>query len=248
MFDVEMNSTETNSKASTQKPENGFLNLFFNILIPVLILNRGSKFIGPLPALIIALMFPLGYGIYDLIKRRKMNAFSVLGLLNVGITGTLAVLGLHGIWFSVKEAAFPLLVGCFVLGSAFTRKPFIETLFLNPAMMDVEKIFSNLQTKNTEAEFHAHMKRSTIWLSLSFVFSATLNFILAQRIFLPIDSSLPADQQSILLNEQIAQMTTWSMAVIMVPSVLFLLLIFGYLLKGIRNYTGMTTDEIILQK
>ena len=227
------------------KQENGFLNLIFNILLPVLILNKVSKFIGPFPALLLALAFPLGYGAYDLIQRKKVNAFSVLGLLNVLFTGGLALMGLNGFWFAVKEAAFPCLVGLFVLGSAFTKRPFIETLFLNPALMKVDLLEERLKEKDKKAEFHAHMKKATLLLSLSFAFSAVLNFVLAKRIFINIDPTLTPEAQSIILNEQIAQMTTWSMAVIMVPSIIFLIAIFLYLLKGIKNYAGLSTEELL---
>lgn len=233
------------SQAPASKPENGFMNLIFNILLPVLILNKGSKFVGPLWALVIALAFPLGYGAYDLIKRRKFNAFSALGLLNVLFTGGLALMGLNGFWFAVKEAAFPTLVGAFVLGSAFTKKPFIETLFLNPALMKVELLEERLQEKNKKQEFHDHMKKATLWLSLSFVFSAICNFVLAKRIFLDIDPALSPEAQSVILNEQIAKMTTWSMAIIMVPSIIFLIGIFWYLMKGIKDHAGLSTEELL---
>lgn len=229
----------------TPQKENAFLNLIFNILLPVLILNRLSKFIGPLNALILALAFPLAYGAYDLIKRKKMNAFSVLGLLNVLLTGGLAVLGLSGFWFAVKEAAFPALVGIFVLGSAFTKRPFIETLFLNPAMMKLDLLEQRLQEHGKQQEFHLHLKNATIWLSLSFAFSALLNFILARRIFTHIDPTLSAEAQSLALNDQIAQMTTWSMAVIMVPSMIFLMGVFWYLMRGIKKHAGISMEELI---
>jgi hypothetical protein len=167
---------------------------------------------------------------------------------NVSVTGSLALYGLHGFWFAVKEAAFPGLIGLFVLGSAFTRKPFIETLLMNPTIMDTGLIQQKLTASSNTENFHMHMRKATVGLTLSFVFSAVCNFILARRIFLPIDSALEAAQQSILLNEQIAKMTTWAMVVVMVPSVIFLLGIFWYLLKGIKKFTGLTTDEIILQK
>lgn len=233
------------SKQSAPQQENAFLNLIFNILLPVLILNKASKFIGPLAALALALAFPLAYGGWDLIKRRKVNAFSVLGLLNVLFTGGLALMGLNGFWFAVKEAAFPTLVGAFVLGSAFTKKPFIETLFLNPALMKVDLLEERLQERSKTQDFHAHMKKATLWLSLSFVFSAILNFVLARRIFINIDPGLSPEAQSTILNEQIAQMTTWSMAVIMVPSIIFLIGIFWYLMKGIKDYSGLSTEELL---
>lgn len=232
---------------SKQEPpkENGLLNIIFNIVLPVLILNKLSKFIGPFWALILALAFPLGYGAYDLIKRKKFNAFSALGLLNVLLTGGLALLGLNGFWFAVKEAAFPALVGLFVMGSAFTKKPFIETLFLNPALMKVDLLEERLKANGKQKDFHDHMKKATIWLSLSFAFSAVCNFVLARKIFTEIDPTLSTDAQSTLLNEQIAQMTTWSMAIIMVPSMLFLLGIFWYLMRGIKQHSGLSTEELL---
>lgn len=227
------------------KPENSWLNLIFNIILPVLILNKLTKFLGPLNALLLALAFPLAYGAYDLWKRKKVNAFSALGLLNVSLTGGLALMGIHGFWFALKEAAFPTLVGLFVLGSAFTKKPFIEAIFLNPTIMKVDLLEEKLKEHNKQTEFHAHLRKATMWLSLSFVFSAICNFILARGIFTHIDPALSAEAQSVMLNEQIAKMTTWSMAIIMVPSMLFLLGIFWYLMRGVKEYSGLTTDELM---
>jgi len=228
--------------------ENGFLNILFNILIPILILNKASKVIGPFWALVIALAFPLGYGIYDLIKRKKTNPLSILGLLNVGLTGGLALAGIHGIWFAVKEAAFPALVGLFVLGSAFTKKPFVESLFLNPSVMNVDLLETRLKEHGKQKEFHEHLRKATMLLSLSFAFSAIVNFVLAVRIFVDIDASLPADNQSLILNEQIAQMTTWSMAVIMVPSIIFLMGILWYIMRGIHTNAGLKMDDLMVEK
>lgn len=232
---------------STQemKQENSWMNLIFNIILPVLILNKLTKYLGPLNALLLALAFPLCYGIYDLIKRKKVNAFSALGLINVSVTGGLALLGIHGFWFAVKEAAFPTLVGLFVFGSAFSKKPFIESIFLNPGVMKVDLLEEKLKLHDKQGEFHQHLRKATMWLSLSFVFSAVCNFLLARHIFTNINADLTSEAKSILLNEQIAKMTTWSMTIIMVPSILFLLGIFWYLMRGVKEYSGLTTDDLM---
>ncbi len=231
-----------------QKPENALLNIAFNIAIPILILNKGSKSLGSFWALVIALAFPLSYGIYDHIARKKTNAISVLGLINVGITGSLALFKLHGMWFAVKEAAFPLLVGAFVFGSAFTKNPFISTLFLNPQFIDVSLLKSRLFERKAESEFTELLKKSTLWISLSFVFSATCNFMLAVRIFEPISEALDSEAQALVLNEQIARMTTWSMAVIVLPCVVFMVAIFMYLSKGMQRLSGLTEDDLLAKK
>ena len=226
-------------------PENGIFNLIFNIFLPIMVLKYLSERLGALPALILALVFPVGYGLYDGFKRKKANVFSILGMTNVLLTGGLAVLGLGGIWFSIKEAAFPALVGLFVLASAFSQKPFIKTLFVNPQLINIDLLMDRLKLKQKETEFAQLMKISTVWLSFSFFLSAVLNFALSVRIFLPLDPGLDSDAQSVALNHQIADMTKWAMVVILIPSMLFLFLIFWRLLKKLSALSGLTTEEIL---
>ncbi len=230
---------------SQPKPENGLLNLVFNILIPVLLLNKASAKIGSLPALLIALAFPLGYGIYDLIKRKKWNPLSILGFLNVFVTGGLAVLGLGGIWFSVKEAFFPFLIGLFVWWSSYRDNPFVKSFLLNSHALNVDVIDEKLKAHQKESEFLRHLQFSTRLLACSFFLSAILNFTLAQRVFLPLADSLTPEERSLALNHQIADMTTWSYVVIVLPSMIFLIGILWHLLKGIRHLTGLQTDQIL---
>jgi hypothetical protein len=227
------------------KQENAILNLLFNIAIPVMILNKASAKIGALNALIIALAFPLVYGLLDLYRKKKWNPFSLLGFTNVLVTGSLAVAGLGGIWFSIKEAFFPLLIGIFVWISSIRGKPFIKTFLLNPHTMQLDVIEEKLKEKQKEPEFHRHLQFSTKLLACSFFLSAILNFILAERIFLPLDATLDAEGKSQALNLQIAEMTTYSSFVIVVPSIVFLMFILWHLLKGIRELTGLQTDQIL---
>lgn len=230
---------------SPAKSENALLNLFFNILIPIFVLNKGSDPLGPLPALGLALLFPLGYGIYDLLRRRKVNAFSIIGLLNVSLTGGLAVSGLGGFWFAVKEAVFPLIIGVFVAGSAFTKKPLIQSLVINPQAMKWELIEQRLHELHREHDFLQLIRRATLLLAGSFLVSAILNFVLANRIFLPIDPLLTDVEKGQILNAQIAEMTGLSFVVIMLPSILMLIGIMIYLFRGITKTTGLTLQEMI---
>ncbi len=230
---------------SQPKQENGLLNLIFNILIPVLILNKGSARLGSGWALVIALAFPLGFGLFDLYRKRKWNPFSILGFTNVLVTGSLAVMGLGGLWFSVKEAFFPFLIGFFIWLSSLKEKPFIQSFLLNAHTMNVETIQEKLKANQKEAEFLKHLQLSTKLLACSFFLSAILNFTLAQRVFLPLDPNLDSEARAIALNHQIAQMTTWSALVIVLPSMIFLIGILWHLLRGIRDLTGLQTEEIL---
>lgn len=227
------------------KQENQFQSLLFNIVIPVLILNKGSNYLGTTYALLIALAFPITYGLYDWYQRRKTNVISILGLLNVGLTGGLALSGLTGIWFAVKEAAFPALIGLFVLGSAFTKKPFISSVFLNEQFVRVQIIEAKVSEFGKQLEMEKLLKLSTILLSLSFALSAYLNFALAQYVFKPIDQASP--QAAEILNQQIAQMTSWSFVVIMIPTITFLSAVYWYFMTRLSKITGLSHSTIFKQ-
>jgi hypothetical protein len=218
--------------------ENGLLSLLCNLILPIFILNRLSLKLGPTLAVVLALLFPLFYGSYYLIKNRKVNPISILGLLNVAVTGGFALSGLTGMWFAVKEAAFPALIGVFVLGSSWTKRPFMSMLLLNPQIMQTEKLEQSLRERAAEHEFYQLLQLGTRWLSASFFLSSLVNFILAVRIFSDIDATLQEAQRSVVLNEQIAQMTWSSALVIVLPSMIFMTLLMLYLLKRLEKITG----------
>lgn len=234
--------------SQTQKPpSHGLVSIACNVIIPVMILNKLSSHLGALSALLLALSFPFGFGIYDFYKDKKLNPLSLLGFLNVSVTGSLAVLGLGGIWFCLKEAFFPFLIGVFVLISAFKKSPFVRTLFLNPQLLHLDKVEAILAERNKGLEFESHVKKSTILLSGSFFLSAALNFGLSLRIFKELDPSMSAEAKSLMLNSQIAEMTQWSFLVIMLPSMIFLIFILWYMMHGIRQLTNLKMEEILKQ-
>jgi hypothetical protein len=224
---------------------NGLQQVIFGILLPVLILNKGSHYTTPLIALLVALCFPIGLGIFEFVKHKKTSFISLLGLLNILVTGTLAVLNLGGIWFSIKEAAFPLLIGAFVFISSFTKSPFFGSLILNPAIMDIEKVQGRISEKNNHLDFAKLLKNCNFVVSGSFLISALLNFIIAKEVFIPIETGLTSDSQKQILNEQIAQMTYKAMISVAIPSFIIILILFYYFMAQLRKLTDLTLEEII---
>lgn len=229
-----------------QKQQNSFSHILFNILIPVIILNKGHKYgMDAKMAVVVALSFPLFFSIKSLVKEKKVDFVSLLGLLNVLISGVLTLLTLGGIWFAVKEAAFPLLIGAFVFASSFTKSPFFQTLFLNPTTFHTDKVEERLDSEVKRKDFDVLMRHLTKLLSISFLLSAALNFFLAIYIFTPLADTLSEPQKQEALNEQLSQMTLYSMVVILVPSMIFLASLIFYAFKKIHGITGLTTDELL---
>jgi hypothetical protein len=167
-------SQHSTSESSTPgnpapKKENMFLNLGFNILLPILILNKGRGWLGAylephfenvaVPILLIALAFPIAYFVYDYFKRQKYNFLSILGLISVLLTGGIGILNIQTEWFAVKEAAIPALIGIAVVISLRTPYPLIRTLLYSPEIMDVAKVQAALKENDSVAAFEKLLEK-----------------------------------------------------------------------------------------
>ncbi len=226
-------------------PDNPLLSLVINILLPVLILIKGARFLDPQPLLALALCFPLVYGVQDYIRRRHKNYVSLMGVVHVLLTGSLAILKLNGIWFAIKDASLPLILGVLVLGSAWTLNPAAKLLFCNPHVLNMALIDERLSQYNKGTEFSASLKRTTLWLSLSFFFSAVANFFLAYRIFEAIDPALSQDETMRILNTQIAHMAWVGTLVIALPLMVFSSILIYVFLKRLSRLVDVPIDALM---
>ncbi len=229
-------------KAATHKPR-PFVDLLVSILIPSVILMKfsGENDLGASGALILALAFPLGWGLFELLKYKKFNFIALLGLIGVLLTGGIGLLELDTQWLAVKEAAIPGLIGIAVLVSTRTRYPLIRTLLYNPAVLDVEKIKQKLTEHGTTAAFEARLLFATYLLGGTFFFSATMNYILARWIVVS-----PAG--SAAFNEELGRLTLLSYPVIAIPSMIMMLTLFYYLWRTIHSLTGLALGEVLASK
>lgn len=239
----------SNSENSTPpKRENTFLNLGFNILLPILILKKGKDWLGgylephfenvAVGVLLIAIAFPIAYFIYDYFKRSKYNLFSILGLISVLLTGGIGILNIPTEWFAVKEAAIPLLLGIAVVVSLKTPYPLIRTVLYNPEIINVDKVQAALEERNSETEFEKLLKTCTWLLASSFLVSAVLNFILARWIVVS-----PSGTDA--FNDEVGTMFGWSMLVIAVPSMAIMMYALFKLMGGIKRMTGLEMEQVL---
>ncbi|MCE2593857.1 MFS transporter [Motilimonas cestriensis] len=228
--------------ASTHKPR-PMVDLIVSIIIPSFILMKlsGDSELGASGGLVAALAFPLGWGLFELIKYRKFNFIALLGLLSVSLTGGIGLFELDTKWLAIKEAAIPAIIGIAVLVSTFTPYPLVRALLFNPDVMDVEKIKQKLVEHNSTAAFEKRLMKATYLVAGSFVFSATMNYVLAKWLV-----TSPAGTPE--FNEQLGQLTLYSYPMIALPSMLMLLGVFYYLWRAIRDLTGLTLEDVMATK
>ena len=250
--------------------EHPLANILINVLIPVMVLSYLSKdpdlqaqlgkearpwHIGPIKALIVALILPLGYGVWHFVKTRKFNFFSGLGLFSVLLTGALtlylwnkdgSVKEHAGLLFGLKEGAIPLALGFAVFFSRRSATPLLNVFLYNDSIFDIPKIEKTVTEKDGDPAYQKLLDQANVLFAGSFFLSSILNLLLALWFFKGFDRSA-ADALEVY-NGIIGKLTGWGFAVIGVPLLAILFYTLQRLLKGLREITGLKDDELMLPR
>jgi hypothetical protein len=185
----------------------------------------------------VALIFPVGYGIYDLIQRKKTNFLSILGFISVLCSGGLALAQVGGFWFAVKDALLPTIIGVAVLLSLRSKTPLVRELLYNESLIDVPRVDAALAARGNTAAFEGLLRRSSIGLALTFLASAPVNFALALYVL----KSPPGTPE---FNAELGKMHWLALLVIALPSMVAMMFLFWKLMHGLVALSGLTQDEI----
>jgi hypothetical protein len=223
----------------THKPR-PLIDILVSIIIPSIVLMKfsGDEDLGASGALITALVFPLAWGLYELIRFNIKNYIALLGLISVLLTGSIGLLQLDTQWLAVKEAAIPGLIGVVVLISARLGYPLVKTLLYNPKVLDTERISRILHERGFAKIFEIRLLNATYMLSGTFFFSALMNYLLATWIV-----TSPTGSEA--FNEELGRLTLVSYPVIVIPSMLMMFAIFYFLWRSIHGLTDLKLEEIM---
>lgn len=216
------------------------VNLIFNIALPSLILAKlsGDERLGTTWALMLALAFPLGYGLRDLWLRKKFNLFSAIGVLSVLLTGGISLLHLDPRYLAIKEAAVPGLFGLATVISLRTRYPLVRTLLFNDSVMETDKVEAALELRHNRSAFERRLTTASWIIATSFFLSSLLNYLLATLI-------VTGQPGSAEYNQQLGEMTALSFPVIALPAMVVMLGALFYLIRGITQLTGLSLEAIV---
>ena len=224
------------------KAENLILNLIFNVGVPTLIMSKasGPHLLGTKWGLLVALLFPLGYGIYDFIRRRRLNFISAIGFASVLITGGFGLFKLDGIWFAVKDGEMPQQIGLAVLASLRAKEPLIHEILFNPQVIDVERVNQALTERGNHAGFATLMHKASYLIAAAMLVSAGLNYGFARWIIVS-----PPDTEA--FNAELGKMHWISMLGLSIPTVAIMMFALWQMLKGLEPLTGLKLDDILRQ-
>lgn len=235
-----------------RKEENPLISIMLNVVIPVIILTCLSKdraaenakfyYLGPLWGLIVALVLPIGYGLHTLIKEKRADFISIIGIVSVLLTGVIGILQLPPVWLAVKEASIPLIIGLVILISLWTPAPLIKKILMSEKLFNVELLQEKLREKSNEATFEKRLVGLTWGLASSFFLSSALNYGLA-RFIVKTDPHINLEAYT----AEIGKMTGWSYVVVMLPSMAVMILVLIALIKTLTNLTELKVDDLLAE-
>ncbi len=229
----------TNSPSKPQK-ESFFANLLMNIVLPTLILTKLSsdEYLGATWGLVVALAFPLGYGLRDFMINKKVNIFSALGIISVLLTGGMGLLHLDAKYIAIKEAAIPGLLGLITLFSIKTRFPLVKVFVYNDKVLKIHKVSAALVQHNNEQRFERTLSNASLMIACSFFLSSILNYVLAKVLLV----STPGTAE---FNAELGKMTALSYPIIALPMMVILMGTLFYVFRSIRTLTHLTLEDVI---
>ena len=226
--------------AIPEKKPNPLLEIGITIALPALILTKLSSDdrLGTVYALLLALAFPLAWGLWDGMQRRKVNWMAGLGVFSTLLTGAIGLLSLDAKWLAVKEAAVPGLIGLVILGSTWTRTPLIRMMVFNAALFDVDRVHLALAERGNSAAFDRRLRAATVMLAGTFFFSAVANYALARWV-------VTSAAGSAAFNEELGRLTALSYPVIAVPCMLMMMGLMYWLVRGAKGLTGLELGDML---
>ncbi|MBT3586891.1 MAG: MFS transporter [Halobacteriovoraceae bacterium] len=235
-----MEATTQNKNNTPRKKDNPLLNIGLNVVLPSIILfNLSSeKYLGEKWGLILAVSFPIGYGLVDYLRQKKINFFSGLGLFSIIMTGGIGLLKLPREMMVWKETGIPLLMGLAVIISQKTEVPLVRS-FLDQ-LIDLDKIKNAFKETGEPDYFEKTLSHSSYLLGGTFFISAFLNYVLAIEILV----GQPGSEE---FNKSLAKMTALSFPVITIPMMVMVAGIMFYLFKSITKKTSLDIESVFRQ-
>ncbi len=223
-----------------EKKENPWIGLMLSLIIPILVMKKlsGPEMLGPVKGMLIALIFPLIHVVLELRRRGKLGFVPILGVVNILLTGVFVIFAVGGIWFAVKEASVPLLIGIALYISQKFEKPLVRAMFMNEQVINLKLVNEAIEKSGSRASFDQEVNRAGYLIAFSFFVSAILNFLFAYYIVV----SAPGTAE---FNSEVGTMQASSFAAILVCCSSLMMYALYRVGDRLRKDTGLAWEQIL---
>jgi hypothetical protein len=210
--------------------------MLFTIALPIVILLTLSSDdrLGPIPALMLSLVSPIGFGLWEFRRSRTFDTTAAVGIVSVLLTGVIGIFRLSPELFAVKEAAVPILFATLIVISQYTRFPIVRLLF--EQTIHKQRVQDAVDERQAGTEMNRTMT-NTAWLwAASMAISGILRFVLAEIVV----TSAPGTAE---FNEQLGLMNLLRIPTVTVMTMVLMIGTIAYLVRSTASITGLAPTE-----
>jgi hypothetical protein len=220
---------------------NPLVDILLTVILPSAALEwlSPANRLGPFWALALASALPIGFGIYCWRIKAGLNFFSILGLIAVILTGGLGLLKLDALWFAIKEASVPLVLGLAFPLSHLWGKPVVKSILFAPHIINEAVVTKAIKTPEQSKALDQLMWRAALGLGGMTMCSAIANFALAMYL---LGDKTPGSEPYV---KAIGTLNWGGLVVIGLPLMVVMMIIVMRFLKGLQTITGLEQADIM---
>lgn len=210
--------------------------MLFTIALPIVILLTLSSDdrLGPIPALMLSLAFPVGYGTWEFRRSNTFDTTAMVGIVSTLLTGVIGVFELSPELFAVKEAAVPILFAALIIISQYTRFPIVRLLF--DQTIHRQLVNEAVNARNAESAMNSTMTKTAWMWAGSMVFSGVLRFFLAEIVV----TGQPGTPE---FNHQLGVMNLLRLPTVTVTTMVLMIGTIAYLVRSVAAISGLSPTE-----
>lgn len=212
------------------------LKFLLTIVIPIAILLALSDAdrLGAIPALLLSLVLPLAYGLWELARSRRLDVTAAIGIVSLLFTGLIGLLELPPEWFALKEAAIPLLFSALIVGSVGTRYPLVRLLF--DQVVERETATGAIASRGAEGAYRRLIARTSWLWAGTMALSGAMRYVLATVVV----TSTPG---SAAFNRELGTMNALRLPTVTLVTLILMIATTTYLVRGTSRLTGLTPSQ-----
>lgn len=225
----------------TRPPVSFVTQLIVGFLVPTIILMNFSdeSRLGPLLAMVLALMPPVLLEIYSFFSGRKASVLSLIAIVGVLLIGVISLFGLSEEWLGVRRAAVYVIGAAVIAGVLFFKKDWIDKGL--GKMIDMPAVRKAAKTKDTEDLLVKHIAKVGYILAVFLLIIAVWSYILTIIV-------INAPTGSSDFNAQYAQLRLLGLPLVSLPLLIGMVGLLVYLATGFEKLTGIDIETLLSKK
>lgn len=211
--------------------------LLCTVVLPLLILQLGSAWVGPLGVVLWAAAPAVVFLTAQMVRDRTVSALGVLSLVGVGLTSAVGFLELGPRWFALKEALLPAAIALVMAATARGPWPLVGVVL--ERVFDRAALAAARAAPEAGARYDVAVRRATLELAVATALPGLGAWVLATVMV-----TAPSGTEAWVA--EVAKYNLWSLPAVTVPAGLLTLFVFRRVFDSVERALGVELETLLV--